>query len=352
MVTSAGVYSQGIQGFDTGAGLTTYYDFQWGFGGVGAFGPLGSLNTQTGAMLVFMIEADPNPGSPQPTSADFGGNACTIGPFYHTAYHIFQTYLLPVTAGMSFSVSPHAATQVRLTLTYPGTVSGFFGSFGEMISFTGVDSVATLAFPGASTESVLGTLPGVCVWTPTNTLTGATGDCLVCSTTFQALGNAGSGASGEQTVQNAGYTQTPGAIDGYNRYVTTAFKVLLAATTDTITWQTITDFHNFPLVFIQLVLKALSGPPPVNNPSFTAPATYMVQPGNLTFVQWASKMNLALNKKGGDLIVSDESQWKSWASRIVTSQSFSYLSPPIPGPYTDWRAWARDLLRTLSLSGF
>jgi hypothetical protein len=101
-----------------------------------------------------------------------------------------------------------------------------------------------------------------------------------------------------------------------------------------------------------MTLKAASGGGGGGNPSFRAPINYIVQPGNLTFVQWASKMNISLNAKGDSLIVSDEKRWKEWASRVVTSQSIGFLSPPNPSPYNDWRAWARDLLLTLSLSGF
>jgi hypothetical protein len=267
-----------------------------------------------------------------------------------------QFWLLPLTGSSTFTFTPVGTTNyLKLIVTYPASVNvGVFDIHGTLLVATGADPTATLAFPNAQAQAVTGAGVAPTLLPFSSPLVGATGDMIVTVGSYSDYGNASVGTNDPYVSSPAGYNLTSEADNGSGSgSFQTAYKICSGATSDSVVWAVPTAYaSNAYFAIMGITLKAASGGGGGENPSFTAPAIYMVQPGNLTFVQWASKMNLALNKKGGDIIVSDESQWKSWASRIVTSQSLGYLTPPIPGPYTDWRAWARDLLRTLSLSGF
>ena len=324
-----------------------------------------NLNYSNKPMVVVVCYAYPSPNDPitTPVSATFGGNAMTLlaranghGSGLQPDREI-SVWVLPMTTSTVISTTLYGnVNYAKFQVTWPVSVTHNYAFMCDMFIAQNVDPVATVAAAAyASYFPSTGLSPQVMTFPSANA--GVVNDMLMSTMSWGNYGNVMSPADDcALTIPASGYSTIAVGADPLGTSTsqfTTAYKTLSGAESDTYTWQVP---PSYPAAAFWLgmywVLKAVSGGGGGGFPSVISTPSYIVQPGNLPFVQWASKMNNSLNAKGDSLIVSDERKWKEWASKIVTSQAISFLSPPNPTPYTDWRAWARDLIRTLSLSGF
>jgi hypothetical protein len=330
----------------SGASLPGVIDFGSSYSAV-----LGSLTLASTSMLFGYWVGYPAPNNPYvaPTSVTFGGNACTVA-CHASGFSLgsgqpdreLVMWFCPLTSGTTFS-------DYKLRITWPGSVTSIFGLAGEIACAYGVDATATALLTGAEAVITLGNNVNPDQCTFPSSISAAVGDMIM---TVSGAYNWAYSAAAPVVSTPSGYTNTTGGfVLTSGQVYAMASKPVSVATADTISWQYYRATSSGAWAATAFVLKAPLAPPPVVNPSFIAPITYFVKPDNVPFVVWAAKMNSALNAREGALIVSDEKNWKTWASRIVTLSSINYLTPPSPLNYTDWRAWARDFIRTLSLSG-
>jgi hypothetical protein len=66
-----------------------------------------------------------------------------------------------------------------------------------------------------------------------------------------------------------------------------------------------------------------------------------------TFNQWADYMYPTLDRYGSIEQVTHGSDWKSWASGLLSLNGISQLGVPSPYQFDDWREWATRLIGAL-----
>lgn len=66
----------------------------------------------------------------------------------------------------------------------------------------------------------------------------------------------------------------------------------------------------------------------------------MIDPRGLDVIEWCNFMTQNLQGRAAPPAVSDEKQWKSWASTVCQAPSIARHNPPSPWLFDDWRQWA------------
>lgn len=64
----------------------------------------------------------------------------------------------------------------------------------------------------------------------------------------------------------------------------------------------------------------------------------MINPINMTAVEWTSQMTLILNVL--PMKLDRDEDWKEWARHVIQSSNISQYNPPSPESFDDWREWA------------
>jgi hypothetical protein len=66
----------------------------------------------------------------------------------------------------------------------------------------------------------------------------------------------------------------------------------------------------------------------------------MIDPRNMTLLDWADSVILSVGDAWSFGRLVDESRWQDWAVGFVRATPFSQRSLPDPYQFTDWRDWA------------
>lgn len=69
----------------------------------------------------------------------------------------------------------------------------------------------------------------------------------------------------------------------------------------------------------------------------------------MSFESWSAMMVQLLSLYGNIPDLRDEASWQDWGTSIVGLPEIAALLPPNPRGFSDWRAWAHELNRSLEL---